>query len=459
MAVFRFDVPAFAMLASIACTGALHAAAQIDLAVTVGTDPAPGACAVVGTLAVPAGTPVNYCYRATNTGTATLHTHDLVDSAFGVVLDDEPLVLSPGQSATVTRLHTIDADTTSSALWTARTLPYDMRTSVQPGGPVYDFIDISAPGSGTALNLDDDGETNVTLPFAFTFDGASSTTLRVGNNGGILFGATSGDLDYENLALPAAGVGRAILPFWDDFDGVVGNIYYVVRGTTPQRRAIIQWERRAHYVPTQPPVPGTATFEVVLAEGSNTILFQYEDVDFGNAEWNAGASATVGLNLADGLATPFSFNQPALADSFAILFTPTAESVSDAASATVTALFAELTLDATSFAFGVPSDTVRETTLVVGNDGDLAFDWSIAETDSGCATPNDVAWLTVAPVSGTVPGHAQTAVGITIDTTGLPDGSHAATLCLTSTDPDAVNVEIPIALHSGDAIFVDDFES
>ncbi|MEL6358091.1 MAG: hypothetical protein AAFQ37_14295, partial [Bacteroidota bacterium] len=49
------------------------------------------------------------------------------------------------------------------------------------------FIDIA--GTGTALTLADDGETNVILPFDFTFFGVASVApidIRVGNNGGIL---------------------------------------------------------------------------------------------------------------------------------------------------------------------------------------------------------------------------------------------------------------------------------
>ena len=457
MAVFRLSGFAFALISL--SIGAAHAAAQLDLAVTVGTNLDPNVCATTTTLGVLAGTSVNYCYRATNTGTGTLQYHDLVDSAFGIVLDDDSFPIAPGASVFVTRVHAIDATTTSNARWSARTPPYQTVTSAQPGGPAYNFVDIGVPGAGTALNLSDDGEVNLTLPFAFTFDGVASNALRVGNNGGILVGVASGDLGVENVALPTASVGRAILPFWDDLDDETGNVYYVVQGIAPARRAIVQWQARPHYVEPQPPTPNTATFQAILAEGSNAILFQYKDVDFGIAAWNAGASATVGLNLLGGLAAPFSFDQPALSASFAILFTPTSDAASDTASATVVALRPRQTLSATAFEFGQAPDTTRTERLSLGNAGDFPLSWSVAEAPTACAAPDDVPWLAVTPASGSVPAGGETPIDIVVDTTGLADGVYTAVLCLATNDPDATATALPLTVHVGDGIFADGFES
>lgn len=456
MSVFRLK--AGLCMATIAAAGGVHAAAQIDLTVTVGTDPSPAACAASTTIGVAPGTPVNYCYRARNTGTSTLQFHDLVDDIYGTVLDNESITLAPGQETFVTRLHTVNASVADTGQWTARTTPYQFKRSSDPGGPAYDFVDISTPGAGTALSLSDDGEVNLTLPFPFVFDGATSNQLRVGNNGGILFGTMTGDVGFENQALPTMALGRAILPFWDDFDDETGNVYYTIRGTAPQRRAIIQWQARAHYIETQPPVPNTATFEVILAEGGNTVLFQYKDVDFGNAAWNGGASATVGLNLADGLATQFSFNTAALSPSLAILFTPTAEAASDRASASVVALIPELRVSPSELQLGLAPDSTDERQLLIANNGNTALNWSLAETATTCDATTDVPWLVPAPLIGDVPANAQEAVDIGFDSTGLADGDYTAALCLTSDDPNAALTAIPVTLHVGETIFADGFE-
>jgi hypothetical protein len=59
---------------------------------------------------------------------------------------------------------------------------------------------------------------------------------------------------------------------------------------------------------------GDATFEVILEEGSNEILYQYQDVGFGNTAYDLGASATIGLESADGtIGRQFSRDQASLA--------------------------------------------------------------------------------------------------------------------------------------------------
>ena len=102
-----------------------------------------------------------------------------------------------------------------------------MSTTTAP----FNYIPINA--TGTALGLADDGEANITMPFPFTFYGVTSSNLRVGNNGGILFNATTGDVGITNAALPVASPALSILPFWDDIDSDTGDVYWEVQGPRP----------------------------------------------------------------------------------------------------------------------------------------------------------------------------------------------------------------------------------
>jgi subtilisin family serine protease len=190
---------------------------------------------------------------------------------------------------------------------------YTFLDSNEAGGPVYDWLDITA--TGTALNLDDDGEATVTLPFTFNFYGVSATDLRVGNNGAVLFGATTGHVAPTNLTLGDAAANNHIAPFWDDIDSDSGNVYYQTLGTAPTRKFVIEWHNRPHYNNV-----GNATFEVILYETSNNIAFQYQDVVFGNANYDYGASATVGIQGISPDYLQYSYNQPVLTDGLAILF-------------------------------------------------------------------------------------------------------------------------------------------
>ena len=302
----------------------------ITLTKTVGTVPA--TCAGTDAITVPVGTPVYYCFTVENTSATTFNFHDLVDDHLGTILNNANIVLAPAGTHEVIVSDTATATVTNTATWTARDQnPGYAGDDTAP----FSFIDISA--TGTALNLTDDGEATVTMPFSFTYFGVTSADLRVGNNGGILFGVTTGEHRFAgNAAIPAATPPLAILPFWDDIDADTGNVFCETQGVAPNRQFIVEWFNRPHF----PPDIGSVTFEVILFEGSNEILFQYLDTDFGNVSYNAGASATAGLNLDATTANQYSFNTAVLTDNKAILWTlgtVTEASATDTATVTVTA--------------------------------------------------------------------------------------------------------------------------
>ncbi len=170
------------------------------------------------------------------------------------------------------------------------TFGYTFIDSDETGGTVA-FDDIS--GTGSAMNLGDEGEGNVTASFSFNFYGTTSSDFRVAANGGIFFNATAGSLGFTNGTFPNA-VGNLIAPFWDDLNSNAGGqIYYEEKGTSPNRRLIVQWENVPHYNTFD---AEGATFQVIFYETSNDIDFVYTDTNFGNGFYNNGASATIGIN-------------------------------------------------------------------------------------------------------------------------------------------------------------------
>ncbi|MCS7054599.1 MAG: S8 family serine peptidase [Thermoflexales bacterium] len=180
------------------------------------------------------------------------------------------------------------------------------------GNAQYQWIDAT---DGTALALSDDAEANVTLPFAFTFYGISATSLRLGNNGAALFNATSGDVPFANEPLATTSINNLIAPFWDDLDDETGAVYYKTVGVAPNRRFVVQWHNRPRYNNI-----GAMTAQMVLYEGSNNLKFQYQDVFFGNASFDRGASATVGIRRNNANYLQYSHNQAVLTNSMAICF-------------------------------------------------------------------------------------------------------------------------------------------
>ncbi|MCB9134574.1 MAG: proprotein convertase P-domain-containing protein [Anaerolineales bacterium] len=345
------------------------AAASIVMTKTVGTDPT--ICATTEVITVTYGTDVTYCYTVTNTGNVTLTQHTLTDSELGVLLNNVPYPLGPGAAAYYTTTENIIATTVNTATWEAyNAIGYSYNDTVP-----FNWVEIS--GTGTALNLTDDSEANVTMPFPFTYYGVTSDLIRVGNNGGILFNATTGDVAVTNATLPNSAHPLAMFPFWDDVDADTGNVYYETQGTAPNRQFIIEWYDRPHYSNT----PGHTTFELILFESTNEILFNYLDVDFQDPTYDFGASATVGLNENASSALQYSYNTASLSDNFAILFTantPAYASASDTATVIVIAP-PVIEVNPESMSSAQAQDTVITQTLTIGNLGIDDLNWTVEE--------------------------------------------------------------------------------
>ena len=385
-------------LASAASTVAPGIGAQeLTLQVTLGTDLTPASCGSADTLDITAGDPVNFCYTITNGSSDVLAYHTLIDDINGSLLRDFAQDVPAGQTYQYNDIRVVGASQTLVSTWTASTaLPdYDIGANTPDadrifssgfeGGaaPTYAFEDIAA--TGTDLALGDDGEATVDIGFDFTLFGVTSDVVRVGNNGGILFGTASGEVGYNNLPLPNATLGLAILPFWDDFDSEGGGVFAQTLGDAPNRRLVIEWKDRLHYNGSSNTDP--ATFEAILYEGSNAILFQYADVDLDGEEFDGGLSATIGLNRGES-AAQYSYNEALVAAGSAIAFTPaavTAYSASD--TVTINAGAPDISANPTALSASVAAGGSTTAMLDIGNSGNRDLLWSIAEAPGADAPP------------------------------------------------------------------------
>lgn len=181
----------------------------------------------------------------------------------------------------------------------------------------YSWNDIS--GSGTSVGtLGDDsiygGALGFDIGFTFNYYGTDYTKFFICNNGYIAFNNNCG---YNNVSITNTGApNNYIAPFWDDLY-TTGSIKYLSSGSAPDRQLVISWLGINHI---NAPA-GTATFQIILSEASNMIMFQYQDVDFGNATYNSGASATVGIENSGGTdGLQFSSNSASLSANYAVAF-------------------------------------------------------------------------------------------------------------------------------------------
>ena len=154
--------------------------------------------------------------------------------------------------------------------------------------PTNGYEDIS--GFATNANLTDDSELGVTLPFTFLYQGILMNTMTIGNNGGVILGSTTAQVNYN---MPASGNG--LFPYIQDLGTAISpnGVYYGQVGNSPNAKFIVQWNNVPHYgFPT--PTNG-ASFQLVIEEATNEIYYVYDDVEMGNTAWDNGADAEIGL--------------------------------------------------------------------------------------------------------------------------------------------------------------------
>jgi hypothetical protein len=210
---------------------------------------------------------------------------------------------------------------------------YTFIDSNEVGGPAFAYQDIRITGTMSTISSSDDAvQTGVAIGFTFTFYGTAYTLVNISSNGNLQF--NTGAATFTNGPIPTGGFGApssAVMPWWDDIDPAqCGDVFYQTLGTAPNRRFIVQWNA-CHF--SSPNGTGCETdFEAILFEGTNEILFQYQDTVFtgaceaGTHGADNGASASVGIQQNSTTGLQYSFNSAVLSPGLAICFRPPSSS-------------------------------------------------------------------------------------------------------------------------------------
>lgn len=164
-----------------------------------------------------------------------------------------------------------------------------------------DFVPIASKPGTTQLSLTDDGYSRIFLPSGFTFPFYGTTVssyLWVGANGGI--NTTPGSVTPSNTGLPATGANTPdIAVYWDDLDpSSGGGVYTWFDGT----RFIVSWEDVPHGRDGSSSTTNGVSVQAHVYQ-SGRIELHYLDTDVGDASYDLGKSATIGIgNVAGTLA-------------------------------------------------------------------------------------------------------------------------------------------------------------
>ena len=154
---------------------------------------------------------------------------------------------------------------------------YMWTDSNEPGGPDYDWIDISEIGTQVTFTHNDVGSGPFDIGFDFDFYGEMYNEFILSPNGWIGFG---GDwTDYHNYSIPRYDAPKpAIFGFWDDLNPVnsgnttgSGDVYYYTNGSDS---LIVWFDHVIHYPGGQ---NGTYDFQIIITS-DNMIKFQYRSL-------------------------------------------------------------------------------------------------------------------------------------------------------------------------------------
>ena len=185
----------------------------------------------------------------------------------------------------------------------------------------YGWIDAQNGGTRISFAGDDSAE-RLDLPFVFTYYGEQFDSVQVSTNGYLVFGESNAQR-LRNQPIPDPDDPNGLVAaLWDDLSPDVGQGVWVrTVGDAPNRRFVVSWIDAARFNQI-----GAATFQIILEEGRNEIVFQYQDVSFDDGRYDYGASATIGLESTSGtIGIEFSHDTASLMPyegEMAIVFTP-----------------------------------------------------------------------------------------------------------------------------------------
>jgi hypothetical protein len=185
--------------------------------------------------------------------------------------------------------------------------------SDHPGGPTYNWVNISGLGQALTFSSDDQNLGPYSIGFNFPFYGQNFASIRVAANGWISFTSTAtGETSWRNKYLPDNTAPENIIAaWWDDLSpqrsGTTVRLY-----TNNTDSLILSFNNVQSYADT-----GLYNFETVLL-ASGKVVFQYANM--GTHRLN---SSTIGLQNSDRMkGSTVIYNEFYIHDNMAIAYCP-----------------------------------------------------------------------------------------------------------------------------------------
>jgi hypothetical protein len=154
------------------------------------------------------------------------------------------------------------------------------------------WIDISATGTPAGFVSLDDDVVDVVLPWAWNINGQNVTTIGIGTNGHVAFGAGT----FVTYGPP----GNGLYICGADLESIDANgAYYQSIGTAPNRQFIIQWVGMQDWPAVGAGSP-SASFQIIVDEATMDVYYIYDNAPATMPAYTAMAGIDIGIYTANG---------------------------------------------------------------------------------------------------------------------------------------------------------------
>ncbi len=177
---------------------------------------------------------------------------------------------------------------------------YTWADSNEPGGPVFNWVDITGIGTQVTGLADDNSVPLIPMGMDFTYYWITFSDIKIGSNGWLSFNNVSNVAHcFPVLPTPGSTGDNLVAPFMSDLNfsepGNPAAVYYF--HDTDNQEFIVSYIDVPWWVNSNPAYIGSNTFQVIFSAIDNSITYQYLDMDPANFNDTAGCAHDLSIGF------------------------------------------------------------------------------------------------------------------------------------------------------------------
>ncbi len=172
--------------------------------------------------------------------------------------------------------------------------------SNEPGGPTYNWIDITGTGTLVTGLTDDNSVAFVPMGMNFHYYWGDYNQIKIGSNGWLSFDNTSNIAHcFPLIPTPGGSSDNYLAPFMTDliFTGAGNNAEVYYEYDAGNNRFIVSFVDVPWWSATGPGYVGLNSFQVILNNSDSSIVYQYQITDPASFIDQAGCSADANIGI------------------------------------------------------------------------------------------------------------------------------------------------------------------